>query len=124
MSKPLAAHHRDDRPEKPAEILARTTPDRCTVLWQELHHSIRPVIIKKDTINPPTYHLYRLNEHNAYCNDRMMDRQEAYDVVSAIIDADSFIAPERQPAEAVWPGHPHYTHPSKKSAAIGGVQGP
>lgn len=111
MTKSLASHYRDGN-ESISEILERTTYDRCTVLFKKLRSGHESITLRKTGENPPTYHLYRLNEHGAYCHDREVDKDTAFTLVKIIRESEFYVGRERDAAENVWPGQPHGKHPS------------
>lgn len=111
MTEPLSAHLRDG-PEKASEILAKTTYDRCTVLFEQIRTGTRPIILRQVSQTPETYHLYQLNEHGAHCDDRDLDRGAAQSIVHLTTASDGFVGYRRDAAENVWPGEPHDKHPS------------
>lgn len=55
-------------------MLEKTTNDRCTVLFERIRDGTRPIVIRQVGRSTEKYHIYRLNEHGAYCNDEEIDR--------------------------------------------------
>lgn len=112
MTPSLTSHHRDDDRETHREVLDRTTFNRPTALYKELRNGIAATVIRKVNTTPPTYHVYRLNEHGAYCHDREIDRTTALNIISHIRESELYVSYERDSAETLWPGQPHGKHPS------------
>lgn len=109
MTQLLASHHRED---DASEMVDATTYDRVTVLYERLRNGIRPIVLRQVGQSPPTYQLYRLNEHGAYCNDRDCDRRDARLLIQSIRSSDDFIGSKQGTPADLWPGEPHDKHPS------------
>lgn len=111
MIEPLSSHRRD-RPERVSEILNAATSNRITVLSKELRGGHQKIVLRCINDTPRRYHLWRLNEHGAYINDREIDSRAAQSIVWYVKHSNGFIGYERGPAEKLWPGSPHQKHPS------------